>query len=100
MKIRKILIMMTLIILLVLPFFQRYEEAVADEVIKDRNKILNSYAYEISIVKYDGSGEIKKIGKPILVYGDEDFIKEYIYIEGLKNDELPKNYSEFAKWNL
>ncbi len=56
-----------------------------------------AYAYQISLVKYDGSGTPEAIGKPILVY-HPNLMQDVYYTT---NDKMPSSYDNFtnSNWN-
>ena len=51
-----------------------------------------AYAYQFTIIKYDGSGDIQVVGKPILIYHPDLFQDVYI----TTSTPLPKSYSSFV----
>ena len=57
-----------------------------------------AYAYQFTIIKYDGSGDLKVVGKPILIYHPDIFQDVYI----TTSTPLPKNYHSFVSndWNF
>lgn len=51
-----------------------------------------AYAYQFTIIKYDGSGDIQVVGKPILIYHPDLFQDVYI----TTSTPLPKSYNSFV----